>query len=183
MFGRPPDWSDYRQDILLFCEMLHDPQWVPTSEAREFLLAVQRGYHRVGLSGARDAWMAVGAACLWRACCFPDQIQFIMAGTTKSGYAWIRFLKSIASTSSDVVRQHLLFTKDDCSVLVRHADSPAITVLSPGHLVGMATIINSRPTTLVMPDVDRVPTKWLPGLKRLVATEKDQWLVVAPAGR
>ncbi len=183
MFGRRFDWDDYREDILGFCDFLQEPCWIPSKKSRVFLEAVQRGYQRVGLSDAPDAWMALGAACLWRACCYPDQIQFVMAGTTKSGHAWIRFLKSIAAESATIVREHLLFAEDDCSVIVKHAQNPSISVLNPGHLVGVATIVNARPTTLVMPDLDRVPTKWLPALKRLVATEKDQWLTVTPVRR
>lgn len=183
MFGRRLDWRDYRQDILLFCELLHDPHWVPSKRSREFLLGVQRGYQRVGLSDARDGWMALGAACLWRACCSPDHIQFVMAGTSKSGQAWIRFLKQIASESADRLREHLLFSEDDCSVHLREAQSPAITILSPGHLVGISTIVNARPTTLVVPDLDRVRTEWFPALKHLLGSDKDQWLTVAPVRR
>ena len=183
MFGRRLDWRDYRQDILLFAELLHDPHWIPSKHSRQFLLDVQRGYHRVGLSGAKDAWMALACACLWRACCFPDQIQFVMAGTTKSGQSWIRFLKSVASECADSVREHLLFSEDEDSVIVRGAQTPSIAILSPGHLAGVSTIVNARPTSLVLPDFDRVPAAWFPKLKHLIGTAKDQWLVVAPVRR
>lgn len=180
MFGRRLDWRDYREDIFAFTDLLHDPPGVFSARSREFLHGVQRGYQRVGLTGAADAWNALGAACLWRACVSDDHIQFVMAGTSKSGYNWIRFLKQIASQSADHLRQHLLFSEDNSSVIVRGAQTPAITVLSPGHLAGISTIIHARPTTLVVPDVDRVPVKWMPALKRLVAGPEDQWLCIAP---
>jgi hypothetical protein len=183
VFFSRPTWDDYRQDILAFCGELGRQPWVPSKPAREFLLAVQRGYHRVGLAGAPDGWRAIAAACLWHACVHPDAIQFVMAGTMKSGHAWVRYLKQTAAESHDMIREHLLFTEDDSAILVRNADSAVLAVLSPGHLVGASKIQHGRPTILVMPDLDRVPTKWLPVLQSFVHGQHDQWLTVAPVSR
>jgi hypothetical protein len=176
---KPGGWEDCENNILWFCSLLS--AWTPSAEAREFLLSVQRGYNRVGLVGAaKDAWTALGAACLWRACCFPDHIQFVLVDSPESGQAWIRFLKKMAAGSVSAVREQLLFSKDGSMIVMRHADEPAITVLDPAHLWGTTRVLNSRPTTLVMPDFNRVPTSWFPALKHLVSTEKDQWLAVSP---
>lgn len=179
MFGRPFKWDDYGRDILKFCGAI-DATWSPSYEALCFLLEVQRGYRRVGLSRAPDAWKAAGVACLWRACCYPDHIQFVMAGTATSGQSWVRFLKNMAAGSSDRIREHLLFTQDDNAILVDQSDEPVLSVLSPSLLVGGAKIQGGRPTVLVMPDLDRVPSKWIPFLSGLVDESEDQWLCVAP---
>lgn len=183
MFSRRSAWTDYQQDILAFCELLHTPPWTPSQEATTFLLAVQRGYRRVGLTGARDGWMAMAAACLWRACCYPDHIQFVMAGPLASSQAWIRFLKTISSGSHASLREHLLFTQDGTSILCGTYDDPAISVLDPSHLSGITSIHNSRPTVLVMSDLEKVPTSWFPALAHLIEGEKDQWLMMSPVRR
>jgi|SRR5882672_562865 len=180
MFGRRVTWDDYVNDILAFTSALGTEQWTPSRGAREFLLAAQRGYRRVGLAGVEDGWRAMAAVCLWRACCAPENLQLVMAGTMKSGHAWIRYLKQIAAESTDMIRKHLLFTEDESMILVVGSDDPVVSVLSPGHLIGAARVTHGRPTTLVMPDLDRVPTKWFPVLNRFTDGPLDQWLVVAP---
>jgi len=179
-FEPPSMWDGRHSDILAFCTALGNQHWTPSKEAREFLLGVQRGYHRVGLAGVADAWRAMAAACLWRACCFPDHLQLVMAGPRKTGHAWVKFLRQVASESVDSIRENLLFTQDDSSILLHHSDDPALVVLDPGLLVGTCKIHGGRPTVLVMPDLDRVPTEWLPSLRSFVDGQEDQWLVVAP---
>jgi hypothetical protein len=180
-FSRAP-W-DYSDDILGFCEVVGAQPWTPSKRSREFLLAVQRGYQRVGLAGAADAWRALATANLWLACCRPDHLQLVMAGTTKSGHNWVRYLKHLAAESADDVRLNLLFTDGDDLVLVRRSDDPVLSVLTPGQLIAAPHIQHGRPTVLVLPDIDRVLTKWLPSLKCFIDSPQDQWLTVAPARR
>lgn len=186
MFGRyasTSGWDDYRNDILAFSRSL-SRLWTPSKKAKVFLLAAQRGYARVGLTDVPDTWRAMAAVCLWNACCHPDKLQLVMAGTTKSGHAWVRFLKSIATDAPDRIRQQLLFAEDDSMIVAadrRDSDAPVLSVLSPDHLLRAVKLPGVRPVVLVLPDMDRVPAKWMPALQSYVQGPKDQWLAALPA--
>jgi hypothetical protein len=174
-------FDDYKGDILAFCELLGSAPWTPSEPARVFLRAVERGYARVGCAGAEDGWRAMAAACLWNACCHPERLQLVMAGTTKSGQNWVRYLKQIVSDSSELLLRTLLFTEDDSSILVIRNDEPVLAILTPGLLLQTGPRLpGARPTVLVMPDLDRVPSKWFPALKCFVEGPDDRWLTVAP---
>lgn len=167
-------------DVLAFCDLLNlrlGPQ------GRTFALAAQRGYSRVSLTDLPpgEAWTALAAVCLWRACCYPKDLQLVMAGTTKSGQAWLRFLERICSAARHSVREHVLFSAEkDAAFTSSSPNEPVIVVLTPETLaVGPIGADHPRRTLLVMPDFNRVPTKWMPTLKSFVGP-KDQWLVVLP---
>lgn len=183
MFFRRPDWRDYEDGILRFAGELGRQPWTPSRRAREFLLSVQRGYHRVGLAGACDAWRAMACANLWLACVHPDRLQLVTAGSEKSGRSWVRYLKLVAAESHDTIREHLLFSEDDGMLLVRDSDEPVLAILGPGHVINATKLQNSRPTVLVMPDLERVPTTWFPQLRSFIPSAQDQWLTVAPVRR
>jgi len=179
MFG-PRAFEEYREDILAFCHLLGNTPWQISPQARTFLEAVQRGYPRVGLTGAPDCWRAVAGVCLWNACCHPERLQMVMAGSGKSGAMWISFLKQISGDSTRMIREHLLFTEDLSMVMVPLNDEPVIFVLQPGHLVGASKILGGRPTVLVMPDLERVETGSLDALKSFITEPGDQWICALP---
>ena len=183
IFGRPMDWTEYRQDIIGFCQLIGGTPWRISEPAHVFLKAVQRGYARCSLTGAPDNWRAMAAACLWTACCYPERLQLVMAGPAKSGAAWIKFLKTVCGESTRMLREHLLFTEDETMILVPQSDDPVLFVLTPGFLLGASKIVGGRPTVLVMPDFNRVDTGTLPALKTFVEEPGDQWIVGLPPSK
>lgn len=181
MFGRKWNLDDYRGDILLFCALLGAREWTPSPKALAFLRGVQRNYRRVGLADAPDGYRALAAACIWRACCCPGHIQFVAAGSTKNGKSWVRFLKTVASESVDMIREKLLFADDDSSIMTPYSDEPVLAVLGPEHLIGFSKIRNGRPTVLAVPNVDWVPLEQMGPLASFVSGQDDQWLVLSPS--
>jgi hypothetical protein len=180
MFGPRPRWSDYETDIIAFSQLIGGTPWQISPPSHTFLRSVQRGYARISLTGATDCWRAVAAACLWNACCHPERLQLLMAGSASAGQAWIRFLRNICGESTRMLREHLLFTEDENMVMVPASDDPVLFVLTPGHLLGASKVRRGRTTVLVMPDIDRVATESYPALKSFVTEPGDQWIAALP---
>lgn len=177
--GRPSRWDEYAQDILAFAPLV-DRHFVPSEKSRVFLRAVQRGYARVGLTGAPDAWRALALACLWQACCHHDRIQLIAAGSEKSGQAWLRFLRELVGQAVPMVQDELSFDDGLTHVMAYDTKWPAMFVLSPRQASAVLAADLARPTTVVMPDLGRVATKLFRPLGKFVSRPGDQWLVVSP---
>lgn len=168
-------------DVLGFCDLLNISLG---QKASTFALAAQRGYRRVSLTGVPpgEAWRALGAVCLWRAVCHPKEVQFVMAGTNKSGENWIRFLSRMCSAAQMSVRTNILFSQDKESVFVGSNTEPSIVVLRADTMNHEPITLGKRAkrTILVVPSFDRVPTRWMSALNAFTSGPSDQWLVVLP---
>ena len=180
---RSHGWDAFRDDIIAFCQLIGNTPWHISQQSYTFLKAVQRGYARASLTGAPDHYRAMAAVSLWNACCHPERLQLLMAGSEKFGKSWVQYLKTLCGDSTRQLRENVLFTEDDCMMMVPTSDEPVLFVLSPGHLVGVSQITGGRPTVLIMPDLNRVATETLPMLQSFVKESGDQWIAGLPAGK
>lgn len=169
-------WTAAR-DKLIGLSRAIDRNWAPSVEALVFLSAVQRGYRRVGLAGAPDAEKALAMACLWKACCFPEQLLLVAAGSARAGQAWVRYLKQLTLGSKLTALQEQLHFDED-GMWVRSGDRTSLCVLKAGQSLPTTVDLEDRSIALVLPDFSRISTPRVNTFAQMLVEPDDQWLVV-----
>lgn len=174
-------WTAGRDKLIAFSHAV-DRTWIPSAEALVFLRGVQRGYRRVGLAGAPDAEKALAMVCLWKACCFPEQLLLVAAGSARAGQAWVRYLKHLTTESRLTALQgQLLFDED--SQWVRSGDRTSLCVLKAGQSLPTSVDLEDRSIVLFLPDFSRISTPRVNTFAQMLVEPDDQWLVVERAMR
>lgn len=175
MRARPSDWpAIYAHDLLLFCRELL--LWIPDDANTAYLKQAERGYRRVGVVEPMmfDFTSLSVAIVLWRMIVVPGSVHFILAANERVAKTWFLRAEEMLGRSEPDFRREFLFTKNRLAMTRQPGTELSCVYLEMG-LLG-AAVAAGRPTTLVVPDLDRIPSSRVQMASSLITTNLDFWI-------
>ena len=142
---RPTDeWKTLQNDILTFCKVL---RFEPTHDQQHYLLRVQNGEPRLGMSWENGLEMGevIYTGMLWRALCHA-QPSICVVGRLSVGAAWVEFTRLWIGRAPDLFRNYFKvassgrFLQASNGVHVCHVVGPWLSELA-GYTPGTVDVL------------------------------------------